>query len=105
MRTLVVALLLCGLVGICLAGGLGGYGGGFGGGFGGGYGGGHGLGYTKTVPGPSFIVKTVHHVNRLSQGAHLVGGQHGGGGGGYGGGFGGGYGGFGGHYGGIGWKG
>lgn len=92
MNAAFIALLLCACVAVAMAGGFGGYGGGFGGygGYGGGFGGldgGHG--YVKTVPGPSFLVKTVHHVNKLNRGAHLVGGQygHGGYGGGYGGGF------------------
>ncbi|KAH8033646.1 hypothetical protein HPB51_014927 [Rhipicephalus microplus] len=75
MNAAFVALLLCACAAAVLAGDLGHYGG-FGG-FGGygGYGGydeGHSYGYHKTVPGPSFLVKTVHHVNKLHQGAHLV---------------------------------
>ncbi|KAK8772734.1 hypothetical protein V5799_024022 [Amblyomma americanum] len=91
MNAAIVALLLCACAAVALAGDLGGYGFGFGGY--GGYGGfedGHSYGYHKTVPGPSFLVKTVHHVNKLHQGAHLVGGHYGHGG--YGGGFGGGFG-------------
>lgn len=84
MKMLVTAFLACLLVSSVVAGGYGGYGG---------YGGGHGGygGYVKTVHGPSFLVKTVHHVNKLHGGGlhshHLVGvGGHGGGyGGGYGG--------------------
>ncbi|KAH7981908.1 uncharacterized protein LOC119389979 [Rhipicephalus sanguineus] len=81
-----IALLLCACVAVAVAGHFGGFGG-YGGGFGG-FEGGHG--YHKTVPGPSFLVKTVHHVNKLHRGAHLVGGHHGHGG--YGGGYGGGFG-------------
>ncbi|XP_070385453.1 neuropeptide-like protein 29 [Dermacentor albipictus] len=90
MNAAFIALLLCACAAVAIAGGFGGYGGGFGG-YGGGFGGlDGGYGYHKTVPGPSFLVKTVHHVNKLNRGAHLVGGQygHGGYGGGYGGGFG-----------------
>ncbi|EEC06024.1 secreted GGY protein, putative [Ixodes scapularis] len=87
-----VALFVSGLAAVCLAGGFkGGYGGGFGGGFGGGYGGGHG--YARSLPGPSFLVKSVHHVSGLSRGGNLVGAHLGGfGGGGFGGGGLGGYG-------------
>ncbi|KAL3257580.1 hypothetical protein MRX96_017036 [Rhipicephalus microplus] len=85
MNASLIALLLCACVAVVMAGHFGGFGGY------GGYGGGFesGLGYHKTVPGPSFLVKTVHHVSKLHSGAHLVGGHygHGGYGGGYGGGF------------------
>ncbi|XP_077555919.1 uncharacterized protein LOC144170174 [Haemaphysalis longicornis] len=77
MRALVVAALLCALVGVALAGFYG-HGGGFG----------HGHGYHKTVPGPSFLVKTVHHVHKLHHGGALFGHAshgHGGYGGGHGG--------------------
>ncbi|KAL3230341.1 hypothetical protein MRX96_023396 [Rhipicephalus microplus] len=30
-------------------------------------------GYHKEVPGPSFLVKTVHHVSKLHHGGHLHG--------------------------------
>ncbi|XP_037291615.1 uncharacterized protein LOC119187630 [Rhipicephalus microplus] len=80
----------------------GGYGGGHGAiilaGHGGGYGGGGHGGYSKVVPGPSFLVSTVHHVHKISHGGPVLGGYdlvgHGGG---HGGGYGGGYGGYGGH--------
>nr|XP_050028406.1 chorion class B protein L11-like [Dermacentor andersoni] len=106
------------------AGGKLGYGGaGYGGlGYGGlGYGGGVGVGssvallsggpaFAKAVAGPAFLVRTVHHVNKVSSGGALVAhsglgsgyrGGYGGYGGGYGG-YGGGYGGYGGAYGGYG---
>ncbi|KAK8787417.1 hypothetical protein V5799_022804 [Amblyomma americanum] len=36
--------------------------------------GGHGHdGYYKEVPGPSFLIKTVHHVSKLDHGGHLHG--------------------------------
>ncbi|XP_037282373.2 uncharacterized protein LOC119175572 [Rhipicephalus microplus] len=101
MNSLLIALFVCVFAGICTAGFIE-YGGGFGGygGYGGGleYGGGfgHGLGHVKTVAGPSFLVKTVHNVNRVSHGSTLYGRYgHGGGYGGYSsyGGVGGGYGG------------
>ncbi|XP_070388911.1 chorion class B protein B.L1-like isoform X2 [Dermacentor albipictus] len=66
--------------------------------------------FAKAVAGPAFIVRTVHHVNKVSGGGALVahsglgsgyGGGYGGYGGGYGG-YGGGYGGYGGGYGGYG---
>ncbi|XP_077486344.1 uncharacterized protein LOC144097510 [Amblyomma americanum] len=109
MNAWVLALALLALTSTAMAGGYGGGHGaiilaGHGGGYGGGYGGGLG-GYSKVVPGPSFLVNTVHRVHKISQGAALVGtAQHGGGyGGGFGGGFGGGYGGgFGGGHGGYG---
>ncbi|XP_077484331.1 uncharacterized protein LOC144094267 [Amblyomma americanum] len=84
MRALVVAVALCALLGVALAGFYGGHGGGFGGGY--------GHGYHKTVPGPSFLVKTVHHVHKLHHGGALFGHAHHGYGGGHGG-FGGGHGG------------
>ncbi|XP_049514476.1 ctenidin-3-like [Dermacentor silvarum] len=83
-----------------------GYGGGHGAiilaGDGGGYGGGGHGGYSKVVPGPSFLVSTVHHVHKISHGGAIIGGydlvsRGGGYGGGHGGGYGGGYGGYGGH--------
>ncbi|CAN7989603.1 unnamed protein product [Ixodes pacificus] len=72
MRALVILCVFAVMVGVALAGGYGGYGGGY------------GHGYHKTVAGPSFLVKTVHHVSKVSQGgvhsSHLIGvGGHGGG--------------------------
>ncbi|KAL1445622.1 hypothetical protein MTO96_029134 [Rhipicephalus appendiculatus] len=101
MNTLVVLATLSTLVAAAFAGGLVGVGYGLGGGYGGGgyglgYGGGvggvglggsvvllnggHG-GYGKVVAGPSFLVKTVHHVNKISGGGAVV--AHSGLGGGY----------------------
>ncbi|XP_075732625.1 uncharacterized protein LOC142775167 [Rhipicephalus microplus] len=71
-----VAVILCSLVAIALAGAVadGGYGGGVSTGVGGSVvvlnSGGHGHG--KVVLGPSFLVKTVHHVNKVSSGGALV---------------------------------
>ncbi|KAH6948658.1 hypothetical protein HPB50_025653 [Hyalomma asiaticum] len=90
-----VSLLICALAGACLAGliGYGGGGGGGGGYGGGGYGGGHS--YGKSLPGPSFLIKTLHHVSKVSHGGPILSNYdlgvsygHGGGGGGYGGGYG-----------------
>ncbi|XP_075734585.1 uncharacterized protein LOC142775931 [Rhipicephalus microplus] len=80
MRALVVVAVLCALLGVTLAGF-------YGHGISFGHGGGHG--YHKTVPGPSFLVKTVHHVHKLHHGGTLFGHAHHGYGGGYGGGHGG----------------
>ncbi|EEC12747.1 secreted protein, putative [Ixodes scapularis] len=72
----VALALACSIVGSALAGlHLYGHGGG-----GYGHGGGH---YVKTVPGPSYLVKTIHHVHKLHGGGHILGhagyGGHGGG--------------------------
>ncbi|XP_077484957.1 uncharacterized protein LOC144094979 [Amblyomma americanum] len=90
MRLLLASLLVCTLVGACFAG-LVSYGGGGGGG-----------GYGKSLPGPSFLIKTLHHVSKVSHGGPILGNYdlgvsygHGGGYGGFGGGYGGGYGGYG----------
>ncbi|XP_077484382.1 uncharacterized protein LOC144094318 [Amblyomma americanum] len=98
MNAWVIALVLCAVTSVAMAGG---YGGGHDAiiltGHGGGYGGGYG-GHSKSVPGPSFLVNTVHHVHKLSHGGAIIGGYdlvpHGGG---HGGGYGGGHGGYGGH--------
>ncbi|XP_077508134.1 uncharacterized protein LOC144119369 [Amblyomma americanum] len=129
MNILTAAVVLCAALGAVMCnpkvwgyGGYGGYGLGYGGGYGGGYGAGYGGGYGvgssvallrggpglyKAVPGPVFLVKTIHQVNKLSGGGALV--AHSGlGGGGYGIGYGGlGYGGLGGGlgYGGLGYGG
>ncbi|XP_037582945.1 uncharacterized protein LOC119466471 [Dermacentor silvarum] len=103
MNAWVIVLALCALTSTATAGG---YGGGHGAiilaGDGGGYGGGGHGGYSKVVPGPSFLVSTVHHVHKISHGGAIIGGydlvsRGGGYGGGHGGGYGGGYGGYGGH--------
>ncbi|KAL3230340.1 hypothetical protein MRX96_023395 [Rhipicephalus microplus] len=104
MKALTITCIFGTLAGVAFAGGfateaaaLGGFGGGGfgsfgGGGFGGGFGGGG-----KIVAGPSYLVKTIHHINKLHSGGQLIGysgvGFGGGHGGGFGGGFGGGYGG------------
>lgn len=87
-----LSVLLCALIGLACAGGYGWHGGlGYGGLGYGGYGGyGHGgygvgYGYKRKVQGPSFLVKTVHHVSKIHPGGHLLGGHYGGGYGGYGG--------------------
>ncbi|XP_064483366.1 holotricin-3-like [Ornithodoros turicata] len=56
----------------------------FSGGFGGGLGGGHGFHSVQALQGPTYLVKTVHHVHKL----HGGGGHLGGHGGSFGGGFG-----------------
>ncbi|XP_075744739.1 uncharacterized protein LOC142803503 [Rhipicephalus microplus] len=120
MNTLTIAAVLCALLATASAGGIGlGYGHGYGGyglgygsyGLGYGLGGGYGVtgvgvgssvailsggpAFTKAVAGPAFLVKTVHHVNKLHSGGALI--AHSGLGSGYGG-----YGGYG--YGGYGYK-
>ncbi|XP_075744738.1 uncharacterized protein LOC142803502 [Rhipicephalus microplus] len=118
MNTLTIAAVACAILATASAGNVGlvyghnygGYGLGYGGyGLGYGLGGGYGAtgvgssvailsggpAFTKAVAGPAFLVKTVHHVNKLHNGGALI--AHSGLGSGYGG-----YGGYG--YGGYGYK-
>ncbi|XP_077508080.1 uncharacterized protein LOC144119292 [Amblyomma americanum] len=84
MNALVFALVFSAALAVSIAGGLtGGYGLGYGGGYGVGYGvSGVGVGssvallrggptFTKVVAGPAFLVRSVHHVNKLHGGGGI----------------------------------
>ncbi|XP_064483287.1 uncharacterized protein LOC135396162 [Ornithodoros turicata] len=89
-----VALLLFVVAGAAMGGFVGGLGGGHGGGhgggvvllkggFSGGFGGGHGFHGVQALQGPTYLVKTVHHVHKLHSGGGHLGGHGGGFGGGH----------------------